>query len=65
MASIREKCLTNLFVTNSELSLSLLVGVGESLELLDRLRLQDLDAELDIALGVFMAGLGWQSVLVP
>ena len=46
-----------LLVTNSELALRLLVLVGESFELLDGLRLQDLDAKLDVALGVFVAGL--------
>ena len=35
----------------------LLVLVGESFELLDGLRLQDLDAELDVALGVLVTGL--------
>jgi hypothetical protein len=48
---------TYLLITNSELALRLLVLVGESLELLDRLRLQDLDAEFDVALGVLVAGL--------
>ena len=46
-----------LFITNSELALGLLVRTGESLEFLDGLRLQDLDAELDIALGVLVARL--------
>jgi hypothetical protein len=48
---------TYLLITNSELALRLLVLVGESLELLDGLRLQDLDAELDVALGVLVARL--------
>lgn len=56
---------TYLLVTNSELALSLLVGVREGLQLLDGLRLQDLDAELDVALGVFMAGLRKMSILMP
>lgn len=51
-------CETYLLITNSELALRLLVLVGKSFELLDRLRLQDLDAEFDVALGVFVAGLG-------
>lgn len=46
-----------LLITNSELALGLLVLVGESFELLDGLRLQDLDAEFDVALGVLVAGL--------
>jgi hypothetical protein len=37
--------------------LGLLVLVGESFELLDGLRLQDLDAELDVALGVLVTRL--------
>lgn len=49
--------ITNLLVTNSELALRLLVLVGESFEFPDGLRLQDLDAELDVALGVLVAGL--------
>lgn len=32
---------TNLFIANGELALSLLVGIGKSLELLDGLALQD------------------------
>jgi hypothetical protein len=50
-------CETYLLIANSELALRLLVLVGESFELLDGLRLQDLDAEFDIALGVLVAGL--------
>lgn len=48
---------TNLLITNGEFALGLLVGVGKSLELLDRLALQDLDTELDVALGVLVARL--------
>lgn len=48
---------TYLLIANSEFSLRLLVLVGESFEFLDRLRLQDFDAELDVALGVLVAGL--------
>jgi hypothetical protein len=48
---------TYLLITNSKLALGLLVLVGESLELLDGFRLQDLDTELDVALGVFVARL--------
>ena len=48
---------TYLLITNGELALGLLVLVGESFELLDGLRLQDLDAEFDVALGVLVAGL--------
>jgi hypothetical protein len=48
---------TYLLITNSELALGLLVLIGESFELLDGLRLQHLDAEFDVALGVLMAGL--------
>jgi len=50
-------CEAYLLITNSKLSLSLLVLVGESFELLDGLRLQDLDAEFDVALGILVAGL--------
>lgn len=46
-----------LLITNRELALGLLVRIGESLKFLDRLRLQDLDAELDVAFRVFVAGL--------
>jgi hypothetical protein len=46
-----------LFVTNGEFALSLLILIGESFELLDGLRLQDLDAEFDVALGVLVARL--------
>ena len=52
---------TYLLITNGELALSLLVLVGESFELLDGLRLQDLNAKFDVALRVFMARL--ESVL--
>jgi hypothetical protein len=55
-------CKAYLLITNSELALGLLVLVGESFELLDGLRLQDLDAEFDIALGVLVTGL--QTLLV-
>lgn len=48
---------TNLLVTNGELALSLLVGIGESLKLLDGFALHDLNAELDVALGVLVARL--------
>ena len=48
---------TYLLITNGKLALRLLVLVGESFEFLDGLRLQDLDSELDVALGVFVAGL--------
>lgn len=48
---------TNLLVTNGEFALGLLVGIGKGLELLDGLALRDLDAELDIALGVLVTGL--------
>jgi hypothetical protein len=48
---------TYLLITNGELALGLLVLVGESLELLNGLRLQDLDSEFDVALGVFVARL--------
>jgi hypothetical protein len=53
---------TYLLITNSELALRLLVLVGERFESLDRLRLQDLDAEFDVAFGVLVAGL--QTLLV-
>jgi hypothetical protein len=46
-----------LLITDRELALRLLVLIGESLEFLDRLRLQDLDAEFDVALGVLVARL--------
>jgi hypothetical protein len=46
-----------LLITNGEFALGLLVGVGKSLELLDGLALQNLDAKLDVALGVLMARL--------
>ena len=49
---------TYLLVTNSELALRLLVLIDESFKLLDGLRLQDLDAKLDVAFGVLVAGLG-------
>ena len=48
---------TYLLITNSELALRLLVLTGESFELLDGLRLQDLDAKFDVALGVLVTGL--------
>lgn len=51
---------TYLLITDSELALSLLVLIGESLEFLDGLRLQDLDAEFDIALRVLVTWL-WSS----
>ena len=50
---------TYLLVTNSELALRLLVLIGESFKLLDGLRLQDLDAEFDISLGVLVTRLWW------
>jgi len=43
-----------LLITNSEFALGLLVLIGESFKLLDGLRLQDLDAEFDISLGVLV-----------
>lgn len=46
-----------LLVTNGELSLRLLVCVGKCFKLLDRLCLEDLHAEFDIAFCVFMARL--------
>jgi hypothetical protein len=55
-------CKAYLLITNSELALCLLVLIGESFELFDRLRLQDLDAEFDIALGVLVTGLQTLSV---
>lgn len=48
---------TYLFITNGRLPLRLLVVVGILFKLLDRLRLDHLGAELDVALCVFMAGL--------
>lgn len=48
---------TDLLVTNGEFALSLLVGVGEGFEFLDGLALHNLDAELDVALSVLVAGL--------
>lgn len=53
-----------LLVTNGELALCLLVRIGVCLELLDRLRLQDLDAKLHVTLGVLVAGLEiWSACL--
>jgi hypothetical protein len=46
-----------LLIANGEFALGLLVGIGKSLELLDRLALQDLNAELDVALGVLVTRL--------
>jgi hypothetical protein len=46
-----------LLVTNSKLALRLLVLVGESLEALDRLAGEDGHGELDVGLGVLVAGL--------
>lgn len=61
MSAIRPRLrfveLDYLLITNSELALGLLIRIGESLEFLDGLRLQNLDAELDIALGVLVARL--------
>jgi hypothetical protein len=48
---------THLLVANGEFALRLLVGIGKGLELLDGLALQDLDAKLDVALGVLVARL--------
>jgi len=48
---------TDLLVTNGEFALGLLVGVGKGLELLDGLALRDLDAELDVTLGILVTGL--------
>jgi hypothetical protein len=48
---------TYLLIANGEFALGLLVGIGKGLELLDGLALQDLNAELDVALGVLVAGL--------
>ena len=46
-----------LLITNSKFALGLLVLIGEGLKLLDWLRLQDLDAEFDVTLGVLVTGL--------
>ena len=48
---------TNLLITNGEFALGLLVGIGKGFEFLDGLALQDLDAELDVALGVLVTRL--------
>lgn len=48
---------TYLLIPDSKLSLCLLVVLGKRLESLDGLVLQDRNAELDVGLGVFMAGL--------
>jgi hypothetical protein len=46
-----------LLVADSEFPLCLLVLVRKCLELLDRLCLRDRNAELDVGLGILMAGL--------
>ena len=51
-----------LLIADGELALSLLVGVCKRLKLLDWLGLGDFDAELDVAFGVFVAGLEKLSV---
>lgn len=55
---------TYLLIPNGELALCLLVGLGKSLELLDRLGLRDLHAELHICLGVFVARLEKSALLM-
>ena len=47
----------NLLITNGEFALGLLVLLGESLELLDRLSLRNSNTELDIGFGVFVSRL--------
>jgi hypothetical protein len=46
-----------LLVTNREFALGLFVLIGENLKLLHGLRLQDFDAEFDVALRVLVARL--------
>jgi hypothetical protein len=48
---------TYLLIANGEFALGLLVGIGKGLELLDGFALQDLNAKLDVALGVLVARL--------
>ena len=47
----------NLFITDGEFALCLLVLLRKGLQLLDGFGLGDRDAELDVAFCVFMAGL--------
>jgi len=55
------QCITYLLVTNGEFALGLLIGIGESLELLDRLRLRDFNSKFDVALGILVARLDGRS----
>lgn len=56
-ASSAQRRVSYLLVSNGEFALCLLIRIRERLKLLHSIRLQDLDAELDVAFGVFMAGL--------
>ena len=52
-----ELCCRYLLIPNCELALSLLVGLCECLQLLDRFRLQHCDQELGVRPSVLVAGL--------